>query len=178
MRKAKRQLRYSWFLVVFGIPAFSYADDTVQKALEDLVCSTKWEYLEQQNDIQRASSVSKRNRGIQEILQNKYSFTNWEGAIREIDVVGESGIALTISLKCKVRIKTWNNTISDMGDRTIIDLDSSIGDFLANAYIGDKVKVSGTFIPGTDSHIYESSITERGRMTEPEYIVHFKKINN
>lgn len=177
MRKVTRQLRSFWFLVVFGTPAVSCADDTGQRALEDLVCSTKWEYLEQQNDIQRAKSVSKRNRGIQEILQNKYSFSNWEGVIREIDVVGESGIALTVSLKCKVRIKTWNNTFSDIGNGTIIDLDSSIGNFLANAYIGDKVKVSGTFIPGTDSHVYESSITQKGRMTEPEYIVHFRKIS-
>ena len=168
--------RSFWIFAVFGIPALVFAEVTQQKALEDLVCSSKWDYLEQQNDIQRARIVAERDRGIRDVLQNKYSFTNWEGVIRDIDVVGESGIALTVSLKCKIRIKTWNNTLSDMGDGTLIDIQSPIGDFLANAYPGDKVKVSGTFISGTNSHIYESSITERGRMTEPEYIVHFRKI--
>lgn len=176
MQRALFCYRYIFIFLIFGTPAFSFADATKQKTLEDLVCSTKWDYLEQQNDIQRARSVAERDRGIRDVLQGRYSFTNWEGVIRDIDVVGESGIALTVSLKCKIRIKTWNNSISDIGDGTIIDIQSPIGDFLANAYVGDKVKVSGTFIPGISSHIYESSITERGRMTEPEYIVHFRKV--
>lgn len=177
-RKNKASVICTTFVALALSTSAAIGAPAKQEALEELVCRTKWDYLEHQNEIHKSRAVATRNRGIDEILDGSYAFVGWEGVIREISVIPDSGLALTISLGCKIRLKTWNNSFSDLSHATLIDIESPIGSFLENAYVGDRVKITGYFTRGGDKPIYESSLTERGRMTEPEYIVTFKSISD
>ena len=165
-------------LFLFFVTPFCLASPEEQRQFEDLICSTKWEYLEEQNEILKAKVIQKRENGIKTVLRGSLAFTNWTGVITEIDVLSTDKVALTVSIGCKIKLKTWNNTFSDLFDGTLIDLDSKVGDSLSKLFIGNKVKVAGSFVPGLNTYIKEISLTNYGQMREPEYLVHFREIFN
>lgn len=165
---------YIFLLFLFSFKAISSSEE--QKELESTVCDTKWGYLEQTNAIKKNKYVNERKRRLSILFEESLSIKDWTGTIRDIDVIDNDFVYLNISVGCNVNFKTWNNKFSDLSDNTLIDINSSIAEKLSNFSIGDKVIFSGNLIPNSEKVILESSLTLDGRMTNPEYIIHFKNI--
>lgn len=106
------------------------------------------------------------------------SFKDWVGAIDGLQTTGDGKAILSIKLKCDadVKLSTWNNTLSDMMDNTLIEQTSKLYDAIAELGEGTKVKVSGKFVGGDVDGYRESSMTEMGSMTDPDYKVRFSGI--
>ena len=93
--------------------------------------------------------------------------TNSEGkAFIEIKLEGAESIV----------IKTWNNSLSDLMDNTLIENGSGLYNTIADLSEGTEVVFSGTFIADDRDFIREGSMTERGSMTDPEFILKFSSI--
>ena len=115
---------------------------------------------------------------IKELSNFDYEFVNWEGKIQAIDSVGDEYAYVSISVCKDVTIKTWNNEFSDMmmNEKTLIHIDDELYELLLDLEKGTKVITSGSFNQSDSDFFNESSMTDKGSLSEPEYIVHFRKI--
>ncbi len=77
--------------------------------------------------------------------------------------------------KAPVSLKNWNNELSDIRGNTLIPQGSDLFRAVSELAKGDRVKVSGRFLRDDKDYIMEGSPTERGAMSEPEFIVQFSK---
>ena len=111
-----------------------------------------------------------------ELSNFNFEFKNWEGKIEEIDSVGDEYAYVSISVCKNVTIKTWNNEFSDMMNKTLIHIDSEIYEILLDLEKGNSVITSGSFTESDSDYFQEGSITNSGSLSEPEYLVHFSKI--
>ena len=111
-----------------------------------------------------------------ELSSFSFDFSNWNGTIQEIDSVGDEYAYISISVCNNVTIKTWNNEFSDMMDKSLIHIDSEIYEILLDLEKGNSVITSGSFTESDSDYFQEGSITNSGSLSEPEYIVHFSKI--
>jgi hypothetical protein len=73
-------------------------------------------------------------------------------------------------------VKTWNNSLSDIGDHTLLEPGSAPHTQAVDLRPGQSVEFSGTFLAGDKDCFRESSITQRGSMSEPEWIFRFQTI--
>ena len=76
----------------------------------------------------------------------------------------------------EISIQTWNNGVSDLGDKTLIPVNTPLFNAISDLKKGIRVKVSGQFVAGEQDFIGEQSLTEIGSMTEPAFSVHFTKV--
>ena len=111
-----------------------------------------------------------------ELSNFNFEFKNWKGKIEEIDSVGDEYAYVSISVCKNVTIKTWNNEFSDMINKSLIHIDSEIYEILLDLEKGNSVITSGSFTESDSDYFQEGSITNSGSLSEPEYIVHFSKI--
>mgnify|MGYP005627336819 CR=1 FL=1 len=105
-----------------------------------------------------------------------YDFSNWNGKIEAIEGVGDEYAYVSISICKNVTIKTWNNEFSDMMDKSLIHIDTELYEILLDLEKGNSVITSGSFTESDSDYFQEGSITNSGSLSEPEYIVHFSKI--
>jgi hypothetical protein len=89
---------------------------------------------------------------------------------------GKAMITISLDGAKSITIKTWNNALSDVMDNTLIENGTKVYNSISELSKGDKVVFSGTFISDDRDFIRESSMTERGSMTDPEFILRFSSI--
>jgi hypothetical protein len=89
---------------------------------------------------------------------------------------GKGILDVELSGSSRIKIKTWNNSLSDIGDDTLIPHGSLVYNQVANLSQGDMVYFSGRFASGDLDYIKESSMTESGAMNEPEFIFTFTNV--
>ena len=105
-----------------------------------------------------------------------YDFSNWNGKIEAIESVGDEYAYVSISICMNVTIKTWNNEFSDMFDKSLIHIDSELYERIIDLEKGNSVITSGSFTKSDTDYFQETSITDSGSLTEPEYLVKFSEI--
>jgi hypothetical protein len=108
------------------------------------------------------------------------NISNWEGIIDKIETT-EGGDFACVYIKALngryITYRTWNNTLSDSGDNTMIALNSKVYKQLERLKEGDQVVFSGSFIPDNKKGFKEISLTESGFVTHPEFLIHFQSIS-
>ena len=107
------------------------------------------------------------------------AFKDWLGTVDGLQTTGDGKAILSIKLQCEgdVKISTWNNAMSDVMDNTLIPQSSALYDAISELGEGAKAKVSGKFTAGDVDGFRESSLTEMGSMTDPDYKVRFSAIS-
>lgn len=110
------------------------------------------------------------------------SVSGWKGKIVGLITNGEGKAVLEVQLPCDdeidVSVKTWNNAMSDIMDHTLIPQSSKMFDTLADLGKGKVITISGAFISGDEKNGWrESSLSEEGSMTDPEFIFRFAQVS-
>jgi hypothetical protein len=93
---------------------------------------------------------------------------------------GEGKGVIVIDLGNNIWIKTWNNSISDTFDHTLIEPDSVVYQQAVKLKESEPVRFSGNLISdhnGADC-FRESSLSLRGSMTEPEFVFKFSDLSS
>jgi hypothetical protein len=101
---------------------------------------------------------------------------DWVGQVSTRSTNNEGKGVLRISIGPDVAVKTWNNALSDIGDRTLIEPGSPAFNVMGTLRNGDWVRFSGRFFPDQTDCVREPSMTIRGTMTSPEFIFRFDDI--
>jgi len=102
---------------------------------------------------------------------------SWIGTIDTLSSNGDGLGVMAVKIGDDVVLKTWNNSVSDASDHTMIDPDSDVFRKASSLKAGQQVAVSGTFIPSKTDCFREGSITLAGSLQSPEYIFRFSDIS-
>ncbi len=97
----------------------------------------------------------------------------WVGKIYELTTNGDGWGVISLAIGPKIYVKTWNNAVSDLADNTLIDPHSNLFSTAAALKPGDEVVFSGRFFQSETDCVKESSMTLRGSIKEPEFIMRF-----
>lgn len=130
------------------------------------------------NDLAKGGTRRERAKAVCMAIPSP-SIKDWIGTITELTTNGDGLGVLSVKLSDNISVKTWNNAVSDVFDKTLIDPDSSVFKVLSQLKKGDKIKFSGQFTKDhnkTDCY-HEASVSLAGSMEEPEYIFKFSSIS-
>jgi len=134
-------------------------------------------YDDAPNELKKSALRTQRKNSIGSILGNRRA-SEWIGTLKDMQTNSEGKAFIEIKLEGaeSIVIKTWSNAFSDIMDNTLIENGSSLYNAIADLSKGDIVVFSGTFVPDDRDFIREGSVTERGSMTDPEFILKFSSI--
>jgi hypothetical protein len=127
------------------------------------------------NDMVKGSILAKRNAGICSVLKTK-KVTERTGTAVKLTTNGEGWGVIEVEIADDVYLKTWNNSFSDSGDFTLIDLQSELFARASELEEGQEVVFSGEFLDDRKTCIRETSITMDGGLEEPEFLFRFSSI--
>ena len=141
----------------------------------DAITSARSAYRAAQNDMAKGGIRASRRTAICQALA-QMSVRNWVGRIQNLSSNSEGKGVLEISIAKDVSVKTWNNALSDIADKTLIATDSALFQTASRMKVGDTVYFSGSFLRSSDDCVRESSLTTDGSMKDPAFIIQFDSI--
>ncbi|ELM5574247.1 hypothetical protein Q2713_003572 [Salmonella enterica] len=128
------------------------------------------------NDLQKENIKSLRDSAICEAIKHKQEISDWYGTIADISSTSSNNATLAIKLPNGTILNTWNNSLSDIGDHTIIDKKSDVYKDVYDLSIGDSIIFSGSFIKDGKQCAQETSITTNGSLNAPAFLFRFSSI--
>lgn len=166
-----------YILIIIISFSFIYPFSLIANSKQVEFCKINRKYIDLSSKTAKELKLQlyKRKRKI-ELSKLDYDFTNWDGKIEAIESVGDEYAYVSISICRNVSIKTWNNEFSDMFDKSLIHIDSEIYEKIIDLDKGNIVITSGSFTKSDTDYFQETSITDSGSLSEPEYLVKFREI--
>jgi phospholipid-binding lipoprotein MlaA len=149
-----------------------------QQAMSDAVATGRTEAESAETDLQRANVLNVRSETMCESVPDG-DVTDWIGTVVTVDANGEGKAVVVVSIEEDIEIGTWNNALSDSGDRTLIEQGSELYDAALELAPGDSVRFSGTLKSGSESNdrcYYTSNLTEVMSIESPDYIITFSEL--
>lgn len=148
-----------------------------QQSFVKLVESYYDSYRQAPNELKKSALRAERKTAIQGAL-GKLTIQGWVGTLREMGTNSDGKAYITIQLQgSKIEIKTWNNALSDIADKSLIETGSDLYNKISNLSKGKTVHFSGAFRSGDKDYIREASLTESGAMTSPAFIMSFTDVS-
>lgn len=129
------------------------------------------------NDMQKGGAKASRDKAMCAAIKSM-TVNNWTGTLATIDSNSDGMGVVSIRIARDVHVKTWNNSFSDIGDKTLLEPGSDLFNKVSGMSKRTKVKFSGSFIAEEDNCVKESSMTLDGKLEEPEFIFRFSDISS
>jgi hypothetical protein len=164
-------------LCAFSTGAFAQDVPTEQAVFLKEIAAARQAYKDAKNDLVKGVARQERGKAICAAVPDK-EVQNWVGSIHKLSSNGDGFGVVSVELEDGVILKTWNNSLSDMFDDTLIDPADELFARIISLEEGQVVIFSGAFIEdssGVDC-FREASMTLRGSMSDPEYIFKFSSI--
>ena len=134
-------------------------------------------YKQAPNELKKSALRADRKTALQGALGN-VTVQDWVGTLRNMGTNSDGKASIIIQLAgSKIEVKTWNNAVSDIADKTLIETGSELYNTLSNLSKGSTVRFTGTFKLGENDYIREASVTEAGSMTSPAFIMSFTNVS-
>lgn len=133
-------------------------------------------YNDAPNDMAKGALRPKRKDAICSVL-GESTEGEWTGLVETLSTNNDGDGVLAIKIAPHVVVKTWNNSLSDIGNNTLLKPSDPVHTIAVTLKEGDLVKFSGTFFKDETDCIDEASLTLDGAMTEPEFIIRFASIS-
>lgn len=146
-----------------------------QLAFMSAIKASRKQYAEGSNELQRGAARPARARAICSVVQSP-TIEGWIGKIVDLSTNGDGEAVISVSIDKNLRLKTWNNSVSDAGDRTLIKSGSQLYNTLLRMKPGEIVRVSGSLLMGGPDCYKESSVTLAGSLEEPEFLMRFSRV--
>lgn len=149
-----------------------------QQAMSDAVATGRTSAETAETDLQRANVLNVRSDAMCESVPDGV-VDEWIGTVVTVDANGEGKAVVVVSIEEDIEIGTWNNALSDSGDRTLIEQGTDLYDSALELAPGDTVRFSGTLKSGSESNdrcYYTSNLTEVMSIDSPDYILNFSDL--
>lgn len=146
-----------------------------QATLSRIVTEAKQLFSSAETDMQRGASRPYRARKLCNSLGSR-SVSGWVGKVTTLSTNSEGKGVLKISFD-DTAVGTWNNALSDLGTRTLVEPGTSVYTQMLALKNGDMVKFSGTLFQSDLDCIQEQSVTIAGSIKDPEFTMRFSSIN-
>lgn len=128
-----------------------------------------------ETELQESVALRQRDKDLCGVLNGRTA-KNWTGKITEVGANGEGKAHVEIELSDRVRVKTWNNSFSDLYDNTLIPPSSTFFDNLVAMSEDTVVIWSGRFLSGEDFCLKKANLTNVFYAIDPQFIVKFSDI--
>jgi hypothetical protein len=125
------------------------------------------------NDMARGGALAKRNN---ELGRLNLEVSNWVGKVTKVDSNSDGLGVLEIEIADDVSVQTWNNALSDIGEKTLIQPGTPLFETAAGLKPGQYIKFSGRFFRDDESGLGEQSLGLRGKLESPEFTFKFSSI--
>ena len=156
-------------------PVAGFQAPSDQAQFTRAVVSARASYKSASNELAAGGIRSSRQQAICNVVIGQ-SASDWVGKIATLTSNGDGKGVISISLAPNVEVSTWNNSISDLSDHTLIEPTSSLFKMLGMMKVGDPVKFSGRFFSSSTDCVREKSVTLNGSMTDPSFTMRFTSI--
>ena len=103
----------------------------------------------------------------------KPEVNGWVGAIKEVERDPGGRTILSVALPDGTLVKTWNNAMSDIEDKTLILAGTPLAAAVGKLAQGDAIRFSGTFFPDEPDCYRSSRLSLDQSMTEPSFLFRF-----
>lgn len=131
-------------------------------------------YKEQPNDLKK-SAVKKARNSLFKGMKFERKVTNWIGELQTMSTNSKGNASIDIDLiNSRADVQTANYPIM---------LGSNLYEAVSSLSTGDTVVISGRFLQSPDymgkydfDYLYESSFTESGSMSSPDFYFKFKSV--
>jgi len=142
----------------------------------EIVSAAQGESRRAENDMQRGGIKARRDKALCGVMTS--AVTDWIGTIEEVSSNSDGKGVLEIAIAEDIKIKTWNNALSDVGSNTLIEPGSPVFDAASAMKRGQRVAFSGVFFRGSQGDcLQEASMSLRGKLEEPEFIFRFLRVS-
>jgi len=141
----------------------------------------KYMYKHASNEIQKSAVFNDCNKTRGKYLVNQsLRFNNWIGELIDIST-DQGGDVASIRIRSdaadfRIYYQTHNNRLSDSGVNSLLRKGTAIYNQLSEINEYEYVLFSGSFVPDNEKGIKERSITEKGCVSEPEFIIRFTSV--
>jgi hypothetical protein len=147
-----------------------------QRRFVEVVSGFIKEFHKSKNELQESVLREDRKRALIKVMPSLY-VNGWFGRISTLETTGDGSAILSVSISPSISIQTWNNSISDVIDNTLISKNSDLYSKLINCEEGNEILFDGGFFSSEEDYVQETSITIRGSMLSPEFLFRFSSIN-
>ena len=128
-----------------------------------------------ETDLQESVILRDRDKALCGVLSSRVA-NKWVGEVKDVGANGEGKAYLEIEIADDVRVKTWNNALSDFSDNTLISPSSKFFDRLVAMNKGDLVTWSAKFLSDSNFCLKGANLTEYFYGKDPKFIVDFKDV--
>lgn len=176
-----RSLSFAFPLLVLAAPsaAFPQAMPPDQaafcRAVETGITQYRAAISQGVNELKKTNLRTARKRAIQQAL-GSLKVSGWVGQVASMGTTSDGLAYVAVQIPCGATIMTWNNGLSDIGDATLIRNGSALYGAVADLSDKQAITFSGRFVAAREDYVKESSLTESGSMTDPEFIFRFASI--
>jgi hypothetical protein len=132
-------------------------------------------YAAATNDMAKGASRPTRAAAICAALRSR-SVAGWVGRVSTLSSNADGKGVLAVEIAPDVSIKTWNNSLSDIWDQTLIETSSPLFAIASQLRKGQIVRVGGTFFQNASDCVREASMSLADSIDEPEFIFRFGSI--
>jgi hypothetical protein len=147
----------------------------IERSFVSIVTKARDSYNAGQNEMAKGATRPARAAELCRLLKSP-NFDGWAGSIATLSSNGDGKGILGISIGNEIYLTTWNNSLSDFADHTLIEPTTTLYQKAVSLKKGAVVKFSGTFIRNDTDCVKESSLSLSGSMTQPEFVVRFSDL--
>lgn len=146
-----------------------------QQQFLSIVDAFATKYKAAPNDMAKGALRPQRAKALCDLLKS-VKVTDWAGTVRKLSSNNEGKGVLVVTLNRASNVATWNNALSDMSDRTLIQPGTPLHEAAIQLSRNQTIIFSGSFIRGDTDCIRESSLSQSGSMTDPDWIFQFLSV--
>lgn len=147
-----------------------------ERALIAAVESYVSRYAAATNELQKSALRTQRRASLASAVKDM-RVSDWVGTLKKLTTDSDGKASISIQLEgSAISVHTDIGSPFDRGSDTLVDHGSSLYNKLASLSVGDRVVFTGSFLPGEKDHLKETSFTESGSMTEPEFAMRFSGV--
>jgi len=129
------------------------------------------------NEIKVVQARKTRATEMCKVLRPNLRAVNYLGTVKEVETtLGGDGGTLEIEVTDDIKVSTWNNGLSDIGDNTVIDPKSALYASLGELAEGDQVNFTGRFVADSEDCVKEKSLFDLNGMRHPDFLFRFAKV--
>jgi hypothetical protein len=163
-------------LCIPSIPAIaqSPAFPEQQQKFLSIIDDFAEKYKSAKNEMAQGAVRVQRKKAICDLFKSP-SVKDWVGTVQKLSSTSEGQGVLNVSMSQIANAATWNNSLSDIGDKTLIEPGTSLHDAAVQLNRNDTIIFSGAFIKSDKDCFRESSLTQKGSMTDPDWIFRFRQ---
>ena len=172
-------VRWTWIILLLaGLCVGAAAGDMPQdqKQFIDIVERSDRAYAQADSDIAKDATRLQRAKAICSVIRTP-AVRNWTGTVFKVSSNREGKGVLELTLSTHMRVTTWNDSIADIGDNTLIDPKSPLFDQVVLLKKNQQVLFSGSFIPDSTDCFREISMTLSESMDQPEFLFRFSDLS-